>query len=182
MYFAAIVLPVDLNERVLKQKQYMQEHYGCAVGLKSPAHITIIPPLWMEEGRAERMVAGLDSVCSGWASFVIETTDFSAFKPRTVFIAVKGNERLNALKREVDDLCRKNVEWGVKPENRPFHPHITIATRDLRKSSFAESWAYFERKEFRESWLVEGVSVLKHDGRNWEVVHTSSLLSPGGGT
>ena len=51
MYFIAIVLPDELNKKVLKWKNFMHDKFGCKVGLKSPAHITFIPPFWMHEER-----------------------------------------------------------------------------------------------------------------------------------
>ena len=49
MYFIAIVLPQTLDEKIVKYKKWMAENYSCKVGLKSPAHITIAPPFWMNE-------------------------------------------------------------------------------------------------------------------------------------
>ncbi|MGZ3924768.1 MAG: hypothetical protein ACXVBJ_13435, partial [Flavisolibacter sp.] len=57
MYFIAIVLPPRLNEKVLKYKTMMLEKYNCKVGLKSPAHITLVPPFWMEEEKEGRLVS-----------------------------------------------------------------------------------------------------------------------------
>ena len=49
MYFIGIAAPAEVNEQVLQWKHYMRDHYGCTVALRSPAHITLIPPFWMEE-------------------------------------------------------------------------------------------------------------------------------------
>ena len=54
MYFVAIVLPSHLNEKLLAYKQLMLEKYNCKVALKSPAHITLVPPFWMEEEKEQQ--------------------------------------------------------------------------------------------------------------------------------
>ena len=48
MYFIALVAPEDINKQVLKWKHWMKERYRCEVALRSPAHITLVPPFWMK--------------------------------------------------------------------------------------------------------------------------------------
>ena len=172
MFFTAIVLPNNLNEKILSYKKWVQEKYGCRVGMKSPAHITLLPPFWTEPANEERLKQELQVVCNSFPSFVVETNNFSAFKPRTLFIAVKENERLNQLKKMTDNYFR-GTNYGVKIDGRPFHPHITIATRDLHKKDFTDAWPHFENKKFEEGFEAAGISLLKHNGRTWDVVFTS---------
>jgi 2'-5' RNA ligase len=175
MYLIAIVLPQPLNERILSYKNFMLERFDCKVGLKSPAHITIIPPFWMEDEKEIQLFNDIDNLSSGIASFQIATNDFSAFKPRTIFIDVKPNKQLNSVKQSTDKFFKQRPEYKAKIENRPFHPHITIATRDLHKKAFYEAWPLFQNKNFEEEWTAKGMAVLRHNGRNWDVICTSSF-------
>lgn len=173
MYYLALVLPDELNKEVHKWKQYMLDRYHCRVGLKSPAHITIIPPFWMESNKEEQFLSDVDQLSQHVQPFEVTTNNFSAFKPRTLFIAVAENEQLNQLKKTAEDFFLNHEEYQIEKENRPFHPHITIATRDLHKKDFYEAWPFFEQKKFEVSWLATGLSVLRHNKKNWEVVHTA---------
>ena len=173
MYFTAIVLPSALNEKVLKYKNRMLEKYGCRVALKSPAHITLLPPFWMNEEREEEFFNDVHAV-SHTKSFSMVTNDFSSFQPGTIFIAVKKNDELSGLKT-LSDAHFSKKDYGVKIDSRPFHPHITIATRDLHKKDYKEAWDYFREKKFEEEWTVTSISVLKHNGRQWDVVYTAAL-------
>jgi len=168
MYFMAIVLPQTLDEKILIYKRWMEEKYGCKVGLKSPAHITIAPPYWMSEELEPALVDDMERISYQIASFEIATDNFSSFPPRTLFIAVEESEKLNSLKKSSDVFFRA-TNYGMKTENRPFHPHITIATRDLRKKDFWEAWEYFKDKIFKEEFTAAGLSLLKHNGKIWEV-------------
>src|SRR5205085_11268941 len=98
MYFIAIVLPQFLNEKVLGYKNLMLEKYNCRVGLKSPAHITIIPPFWMEEEKEQQLVTDINLISKPFYLFTISTNNFSAFKPKTIFVATQPNEQLDELK------------------------------------------------------------------------------------
>jgi 2'-5' RNA ligase len=175
MYFIAIVLPEELNHKILHYKRYMHENYGCAVGLKSPAHITIIPPFWMEEEKEKQIIQDISELSNEFASFELHTNNFSAFKPRTIFIDLLANDNLILLKKKADDFFNHSHEYKVKTDSREFHPHITIATRDLFKKDFAEAWPNFSVKEFKEKWEVKGISLLRHNKKNWDVVYTTQF-------
>jgi 2'-5' RNA ligase len=175
MYFIALVLPPHLNEKVLRYKNMMLEKYNCKVGLKSSAHITLVPPFWMEEEKEEQLIHDITSLSNDLHSFNMATHNFSAFKPRTIFIAPEPNNELNNIKKAIDDFFKNNSFYTIKIETRPFHPHITIATRDLYKKSFHEIWPWFAEKKFIEEWTVEGISILRHNKKNWDVIYTSQF-------
>jgi 2'-5' RNA ligase len=173
MYFIAIVLPEELNERILEYKKTMQEKFGCKVGLKSPAHITIVPPFWLEEEKEQQLLEDVRRISNDLVQFPVTTNNFSAFKPRTIFIDVIVDVQLAAVKESSDQFFKDNAFYKIKIDTRPFHPHITIATRDLHKKAFHEAWPLFQHKEFKEEWIASGISVLRHNKRNWEVVFTA---------
>jgi 2'-5' RNA ligase len=175
MYFTAVVLPADLNEEVLKLKKWAHEHWGCKVGLKSPAHITLLPPFWMDEKLENDLVQAMENLYRPMPPFEVSTANFAAFKPRTIFIDVVVDTALQSLKKTTDTYFKQQPQYGAKIDNRPFHPHITIATRDLRKSAFAEAWPQVEHKTFREKFIADGVSLLRHNGQLWQVVHTAGF-------
>jgi 2'-5' RNA ligase len=169
MYYAALVLPPELNALIQPLKEWMRDRFACTVGLKSPAHITLLPPFWMNPELETGFRNDMDAFAASCAPIDICTKDFSAFRPRTLFIDLVVDEPLRQLKHACDDWFRSRTQYGIKIETRPFHPHITIATRDLSKSAFAEAWAHFEKKDFRECWTADAVSILKHNGRGWDV-------------
>jgi len=176
MYFIALMLPEQLDKKILSYKSWMADKYNCKVGLKSPAHITIVPPFWMEEEKEVQLINDIKEISASISLFTLCTDNFSAFKPRTIFVAVKENSDLLELKRKSDTYFLAS-SYKMKIENRPFHPHITIATRDLHKKDFADAWPYFENKLFTEEFEATGLSLLKHNGHNWDVVYTTAFLN-----
>lgn len=173
MFYMAIVLPPELNELILRFKEYMLERYECKVGLKSPAHITIVPPFWLLPEREEGLRSDVELLAGRLHTFPLSTNNFAAFKPRTIYIDVVHSAALDDVKKQADQFFGERPQYGIKIENRPFRPHITIATRDLHKAAFAEAWEHFKNKEFKKDWMVEGLSLLRHNGRSWDVIQTS---------
>ncbi len=176
LYFTALVLPENLNAAILPFKQYMKEEYGCKVGLKSPAHITLLPPFRMAHSAEEDLVRAIDDFSRAAAPFSVRTAHFSAFRPRTLFVDVAPSTALSSLKAASDRYFGGHPLLKVKIDTRPFHPHITIATRDLERGDFETAWRYFKDKSFEEEWIVNGISLLRHNTKNWDVVHTSQFV------
>jgi 2'-5' RNA ligase len=50
---------------------------------------------------------------------------------------------------------------------RGFHPHVTVAFRDLKKPVFYEVKKAFENKELKGAFAYSGFSLLKLEER-WE--------------
>lgn len=175
MYFIAIVAPEEIDIQVLKWKNYFKEHFECTVALKSPAHITIIPPFWMNEDLENDLIISITEFSVGKNKFEINLKDFDAFKPKVIFIDVMKNEQLDILYKSLNDfICQQN-KFPIKKDDRPFHPHVTLATRDLYKKAFYEAWEIFSKKKYDAFWKVNGVSLLRHNKKNWDVIFTSQF-------
>lgn len=155
----------------------MLEKWGCKVGLKSPAHITIVPPFWMDETLENNLLEDVSGISKTLTAFTIITHNFSAFKPRTIFIEPVLNKGFQTVKSVADNFFKTHTAYNIKPDNRPFHPHITIATRDLHKKDFAEAWPLFENKTFDKKFEATGLSVLRHNKINWDVIYTANFTA-----
>ncbi len=175
MYYVALVLPQDINEQVLEWKEFFRDRYGCTVALKSPAHITLVPPHWMPVAAETELIHQIDLFAQVQSSFPLSTRGFSSFKPRTIFVAVQHSEALQQLKQNLDGALTAHPTLNIKKEHRPFHPHITLATRDLQKHQYFEAWPLFKNKAFNMDWKVNGISLLRHNGRHWDVWHTAAF-------
>jgi 2'-5' RNA ligase len=173
MYFIAHVLPPELDKDIHEFKLKMFELYGCRVGLKSPAHITFLPPFWMNEELEIALNNDLDAFAATVQPLLISANGFNCFKPKTIFVQPELSTELMKLKTSVDAFARSNPQYPAKPDERSFHPHITIATRDLRKMDFAHAWPLFRDKEFSAKWKADAVHVLRYNKKEWDVIHTS---------
>jgi 2'-5' RNA ligase len=170
MYFIAVVAPGEINKQVLKWKHWMKERYLCEVALRSPAHVTLVPPFWMKPDLEKELTEVITDFSKRQQPFSVQFNNFSHFKSRVIFIDVVLNERLLQLKDELFVFLQKNGRFPLKEDKRPFHPHVTIATRDLHKKDFEEAWEYFKEKKYAADWNVQNISLLKHNGKNWDVI------------
>jgi 2'-5' RNA ligase len=173
MYFIALAAPPEINDEVLKWKQLMKDQFGCTVALRSPAHITLIPPFWMEDVLENKLKSTITEFSLKQISFEITLLNFDAFKPRVIYVNVLPNEALQKLQAQLQHFLIQTKLFPIKKDDRPFHPHVTIATRDLHKKAFREAWDIFQQKKYEANWIANSISLLRHDQKKWDVVFTS---------
>lgn len=175
MYFIALVAPVEIDQQVVKWKNYFRDHFQCIVALKSPAHITLVPPFWMKEELEADLIDSINRFCRNHRKFEIRLENFSAFRPRVIYVDVLKSDALNELHHSLNDHLFSQNKFPVKIDDRPFHPHVTLAARDLYKKAFYEAWETFASKQYTANWIVNGISLLRHNKKNWDVIFTSQL-------
>lgn len=175
MYFIALVAPEEINRQVLKWKLWMKEKYSCEAALKSPAHITLVPPFWMNVGLETGLKDSLNEFASVQSNFIAQLKNFSHFGHRVIFIDMVPNGQLTSLHHALFLFLLNKDCYPLKADDRPFSPHITLATRDLHKKAFYEAWEHFKERKYEKEWEVQNVSLLKHNKKNWDVIFTSQF-------
>lgn len=175
MYYMALVAPEDINAEALKWKQYFQLKYGSSAALRSPAHITLIPPFWMTANMENTLMDAIRLFCEKQKRFQIRLNGFGAFSPRVIYIAVEKNNLLNMVQSSLKNYLLEQRVFPVKNSIQEFHPHITLASRDLRKQSFFDAWKMMEHKKYEAQWEASGISLLRLNPEKWEVIYTGQF-------
>jgi len=170
MYYFAIVCPEQINEKIQQFKQWMKDRFGCMVAMKSPAHITLIPPFWLANELEIELIKTLQLLSINFASNKIDLDGFSHFGKRVLYIQVKENILLSDLKNQAERHFMERIGDAIKKDDRPFHPHITIANRDMKPAHFEKAWEHFSNKKFRESFDINSISLLKLGQAKWSVI------------
>lgn len=171
-YFIAIVAPEQINQQVLEWKQYMLQHFNCKVALRSPAHITIIPPFIMANDLLPQMEEQLESFSARQQSFPIQLKNFAAFKPRVLYVHVEPNTHLSELQANLEAFLLQHKHFPIKKEERSFHPHVTIANRDLQQSDFPIAWQHFQQLKYDVTFPANALALLQHNGQMWEIARS----------
>lgn len=169
-YFIAILPEEKLASKITNIKRHFVEVYESKGALRSPAHITLhMPFLWKEKKEAK--LINLLVHTTNVNSFEIELDGFGAFTPKAIFIKNKPSAELNALQEKLTRFTWREMKLFNPTHNRGFHPHITVAFRDLKKADFYEAWPKYEEKSFEGSIEVNSFWLLKHDGKLWHPFH-----------
>lgn len=170
LYFIAVVAPREIDQLVLTDKGFMRDQYGCKVALRSPAHITLIPPFAMSAVQEQDLSIQLETFVLGQPSFQLTLQNYNYFPPRVIFIDVLPSVELVNIKHLLEELFVNKGTPNIRKEDRPFHPHITIANRDLEKKDFHLAKDHFSKKNFKAYFTVNSICLLKNTPMNWEIL------------
>lgn len=168
-YFIAVIPPSPVFEEALELKNYFKERYNSKASLNSPPHITLHMPFRWKEEKEHELSETLRMFKAGLQPFKLQLLNFNSFPPRVIFVDIVPNESLHALQKKLLRFCKRELNlFNADYKDQPFHPHLTLAFRDLKKSMFSEAWQEFENKPYTAEFLVDRFALLKHNGREWK--------------
>lgn len=171
LYFVALVPAEPLLERVQGIKEEMATRFQSKAALRSPAHITLHMPFQWREDREDRLLEGMQEIAADTSPFVVQLRGFAAFKPRVIYIDVEHSEPLHELHKRTERQMRRQLHiFGASWKDQPFHPHMTVAFRDLRPARFDEAWKEFKERPLEANFEVKDLCLLKHNQKIWEVL------------
>lgn len=170
LYFIAILPSEDAQKKITDLKHLVKEKFGSQHALNAPPHITLHMPFKWKDKKLNQLTALRSNINKSLDPFEVELKNFDFFEPRVVFLNVIENAFLSALQGQVLKMCRRELKLeNGNYKNHPFHPHVTIAFRDLKKAQFYEASDYFKNRAASFKFQAEKVELLKHDGKNWQV-------------
>lgn len=179
-YFIAILPPSPIFEEALELKKYFKDRYNSKASLNSPPHITLHMPFQWKEEKEEELVESLLKFAHHVSPVNMSLLNFSSFPPRVIFIDVGKNVLLDKLQKELQRFCRRELNlFNADYKNLPFHPHLTLAFRDLKKTNYQHAWEEFSTKTYHAEFLADKITLLKHNGKEWRVLKECKLEDSG---
>jgi 2'-5' RNA ligase len=178
LYFIAFVPPAPVFEDALKLKQYFKETYNSKAALNSPPHITLHMPFRWKTDKEEKLIEKLKKFASSNDPFKICLDGYASFPPRVIFLNVVTSETLITFQKELERFCKRQLNlFNANRLDKPFHPHLTLAFRDLKKETYKSAWQEFAKKEYKAEFIADRISLLKHTGERWNVYKDFTLES-----
>lgn len=169
-YFVAIVPPSPIYEEALQQKEYFKVKYNSKASLNSPPHITLHMPFKWVEKNEDELVEELGRFALANTALTINLNGFSSFPPRVIFINIETTPELENLQKELHRHVKRKLNlFNANYKELPFHPHLTLAFRDLKKPNYQKAWEEFVDKNYQASFVADKITLLKHSGSVWEV-------------
>lgn len=170
LYFVALIPPPPEREEIHRLKIAISETYHTRRALNSPPHITLINPFELKEQNRGQWYAFLMEFSQNQEPVKIKTNGFSHFRKEVLFLEIVKTQGLSALQNHLDTYARKkqNLFKYHYPE-RTYHPHITLAFKDLTKENFNKAWIEFKDLSHSKSFNIRQLSLLRHNGKFWEI-------------
>lgn len=176
LYFIAVIPPPEVCRLVMVFKQDMQDRFGSQAAMRIVPHITLKAPFKLPAADEANLCQWFQCLPVPGKSFVVSIDGFGAFPKMhspVLFLKPVLSPELAELQRSLINAFQ--VHFPDLPVNETeinFHPHITIAYRDLQPDQFQKAWAEYRDREFSTTFYADRIHLLRHDGERWELIQT----------
>lgn len=177
LYFIAIVPPHDVAQTLDMVRHQIWQQFGPSHALNSPPHITLIPPFKMEESSRASLKQQINKVTLALNTFPLKAEGISAFEQHTLFLKVHLSPELASLQQNVKKLVTEQLQ--IKPDRpeRDYHPHFTLAFKDLKKTHFQTVLTFLQAKNLHFNFQVSQICLLRHSGKRWLLDYRSKKFN-----
>lgn len=180
--FIAVDLPDALRVPLARLQQQIRRT-GARVSCPDPAqiHLTLLFLGATFAAQLPAIIRWMDDAVAGLRSFTVEAAGVGAFGrpglPRVIWAGVSGPPELDELHRRLAAAARTA---GFPVEERPFHPHLTLArVKSGRHGAALTSWVasllYSSYGTFDVDRICLYRSHLEQPRPMYTVLHTASL-------
>lgn len=177
-YFIGILFSPALTDKVQAIKENFSLQYGPTHALKTMPHITLIPPFYIYPDIEKALIKEITAWAQKQEPFMLKLKGFGYFKNKgtaVLYIGVEKDEFLETMHHDLIIFLNREFPFLKIRNDRPFHPHLTIAHRDLSLKTFTRAWPVYQHKKFEEKCRVTHFSLLHHNGKVWVPVNTFSI-------
>lgn len=168
-YFIALVPPAPVRDEIHQYKLKIQDTFGSRSALRSPPHLTLHMPFEWRADKEDKLRQSIHDLAKTLSPITVRINGFGVFAPRVIYVHVDLSPELRALQQAIRRHCRVNLGLlHADYQDLPFHPHITVGFRDLKKEAFQKAWTEFQPLPFDRTFLATSLCLLRHNGTVWE--------------
>lgn len=172
----AIVMPEPVYSQVREQQLSIARQWGPRHALRTPPHITLIPPIRISSDQNKYIREMCDDVRMNTQPFEFSISGYGFFTPTVIFMEPDKNEHLDQLYQ----LLRKRMVAAFphlmkKYPDRGFQPHITLAHRDVQPDIFFRLKKFYSAEYFHSIVPVREFHLLQHAREGWQIEETFAL-------
>ena len=171
LYFIALVPGEPLLTEIKEIKEVFARDYSSKHALRSPGHITLVPPFRCDPDNINLIMAELKKIADSSNPFDVELRGFASFPPRVIYIKPLKSRSLLFIYHNLKDALSTYIPELIRM-NRTFRPHVTVGFRDLSEEMYYKAWGMFKDKEFNRNFNADAIYVLKHFKDGWKIIRS----------
>ncbi len=169
-YLIACTFPPAVDEQVRILQREIKTRFGPSRSLAKPVHITLVPPFLAPE--TFETDNNLEWLAAQFAPFELGLEGIGCFpnpKSPVLYVQVMPQPELARLYKAIKTTWQVSHYPGVGwlPG---FHPHVTIAYRDVKPVVFKEIWPEFKDRPFSVSCMHLGFTLFRWQDQHWKPV------------
>jgi 2'-5' RNA ligase len=174
-YFLALVPPPGILEKVQEIKFLIRDQFGVKYALKSPPHITVKMPFNYNEAKEGVLTEKLQVYLKGQTPFKVRLSGVGTFGKRVIFLNVQKSAEIENFQQGIKVFTKREFHLTDELSDRNFHPHMTVAFKDLKPLQFSEVLNLVRDKSLEEEFLATDLVLLRRINREWIIHRILSL-------
>lgn len=168
-YFLALVPPDEIKEKAEEIKLRIRDEFGIKYALKSPPHITLKMPFNFNEAKEDYLVGLLGKELRNQEPFRVKISGVGTFGNRVIFLRIEDSAPLRVLQENLKVFCKRELHLTAELSDRNFHPHLTLAFKDLKVSHFSEVLSRVRQMALDSEFSSEELVLLKRLDGKWKI-------------
>lgn len=168
-YFLAIVPEGEFQDQVTRLKLDIREKFQSKYALKSPAHVTVKMPFGYNEAKESQLIAMLEGFMGRYNQMSLKIKGVKTFGNRVIYLGVDADKDLFDFQSELKTFCKKELNLVDELSDRNYHPHMTIAFKDIKKTQFQDIFQFAANDNLKKDMLVKKIFLLKKLEGKWVV-------------
>lgn len=165
----ALVPPLDILEKAHEVKLLIREQFGIKYALKSPPHVTLKMPFNYNEAKQEFLEIKLRDFLQVQKPFRVRIEGVGTFGNRVIYWGIEQSPELLLLQSNLKSFCKKELNLLDELSDRNYHPHLTVAFKDLKPSHFLEVLSLVKNHSFVEEYEAIDLDILKRKEGKWNL-------------
>ncbi|MCL6258967.1 2'-5' RNA ligase family protein [Aquiflexum sp. TKW24L] len=178
-YFIAIVPEGEIQQKATELKVLLKDNFNLKYALKSPAHVTLKMPFNWNEAKEDKLNGLLQSFFENFSPFDLSYSGFDRFGRRVIFIKVMEDSALFSIQLALSKYCKTDLKLVEELSDRAYHPHMTLAFKDIKLIHFDAYWDFIKKQKFDAKQEVNDIALLKRIEGRWVVVRRFKLGEAG---
>ncbi len=170
-YFIAWIPSDEVVKEVTALKHELFDQFGLKYALKSPPHVTLKMPFSWNEAKEDVLIQKISQFLKDKPSFPLTLNGFGKFGKRVIFISVQHHDQLMDLQKSLVNFCKIDLKLIKELSDSNYHPHMTVAFKDVKEKNFSIYWDYFRDKTYFRNQTLSSLSLLKRVDGKWKVIH-----------
>lgn len=174
LYFIALLPHEAVSNDITAFRKDFAENYDSSKALRNMPHITLKAPFKLPAAEHDELLQWFANIRPGVETFTVELEDFGSFDNKNnpvIYVKPIMTPRLEALQKAIlNSFEHAYPHIPVAYTERTFHPHMTIAYRDLTPEQYARAMDVYRHKKYSATFRAEGFCLLQHNGREWRVI------------
>tara|TARA_R110002051_G_scaffold192151_1_gene260724 strand:+ start:1042 stop:1587 length:546 start_codon:yes stop_codon:yes gene_type:complete len=166
-YFLAFVPEGEYQERVTSLKLEIRDLYHAKYALKSPGHITVKMPFVYNEAKEDKLLTKLGDFASAFNPMKMEIKGVKTFGKRVIYLGVEAGQDLYDFQNELKTFCKRELNLVDELSDRNYHPHMTIAFKDIKKDQFQNILQHSAKVSLNQELFEKNLVLLKRVNGVW---------------